>query len=127
MKRLLVIAYFYPPLAGGGVHRVLGFTRHLPRHGWSCTVVCAGADDYWVHDETLMARIAPGAEVVRGAGGSAPAQWLRWRRRDRGRRPGRLFSGLRAMADWGLVPDPYVGWLGRAPGPGARALPPQPD
>ena len=43
MRRLLVLCYFYPPLGGGGVHRVLGFTRHLPRHGWECTVVCADA------------------------------------------------------------------------------------
>ena len=42
MRRLLIFAYFYPPLAGGGVHRVLSFTRHLPAHGWACTVVCAG-------------------------------------------------------------------------------------
>ena len=52
--RLLVLCYFYPPLAGGGVHRVLGFTRHLPRQGWECTVICAGREDYWVVDETLL-------------------------------------------------------------------------
>jgi hypothetical protein len=44
-RRLLILCYFYPPLAGGGVHRVLGFTRHLPAHGWACTVVCAGEED----------------------------------------------------------------------------------
>src|SRR5438093_5245378 len=98
-RRLLVVCYFYPPLGGGGVHRVLGFTRHLPRHGWECTVVCAGADDYWVHDETLLARVAPGTEVMRVPGGSAPAAWLRWRRGDRGQRPARLFSGLRRLSD----------------------------
>src|SRR5439155_1728807 len=50
VRRALVLAYFYPPLAGGGVHRVLSFTRHLPAHGWACTVVCAGERDYWVSD-----------------------------------------------------------------------------
>jgi hypothetical protein len=44
-RRLLVVCYFFPPLAGGGVHRVLGFTRHLPEHGWDCSVVCAGPED----------------------------------------------------------------------------------
>jgi len=57
MRRLLIFAYFYPPLAGGGVHRVLSFTRHLPAHGWACTVVCAGERDFWVTDDSLVAAV----------------------------------------------------------------------
>ncbi|MGH7731184.1 MAG: hypothetical protein ACRENJ_08045, partial [Candidatus Eiseniibacteriota bacterium] len=72
-RRLLVLSYFYPPLAGGGVHRVLGFTRHLPAHGWACTVVCAGEEDYWVRDETLVRDVPAGTEVIRAPGGSALA------------------------------------------------------
>jgi hypothetical protein len=69
-RRLLVLAYFYPPLAGGGVHRVLSFTRHLPAHGWACTVVCAGPGDYWVTDPTLAAAPASARGArSRGCGG----------------------------------------------------------
>src|SRR5947207_662284 len=75
MRRLLVLCYFYPPLAGGGVHRVLGFTRHLPKHGWECTVVCADRGDYWVEDESLLARVPQGTEVIRVRGGSALSAW----------------------------------------------------
>jgi glycosyltransferase involved in cell wall biosynthesis len=113
-RRLLVLAYFYPPLAGGGVHRVLAFTRHLPAHGWDCTVVCAGPGDYWVTDASLLERVPPATEVVRVQGGSALSAWLRLRRGDHGRRSGRTFSGLRALADWWLLPDSYAGWAGRA-------------
>ncbi len=73
MKRLLVMSYFYPPLAGGGVHRVLSFTRYLREHGWACTVVCAGEHDYWVRDPSLLARVPEGTEVIRVTGGSALA------------------------------------------------------
>jgi glycosyltransferase involved in cell wall biosynthesis len=125
-RRLLVLCYFYPPLAGGGVHRVLGFTRHLPAHGWNCTVVCAGTEDYWVVDETLLAHVPAGTEVVRVPGGSALSAWLKLRRGDRGRRPGRLYAGLRALSDWLLVPDPYAGWAGRAAAATARLLAPKP-
>jgi glycosyltransferase involved in cell wall biosynthesis len=121
-RRLLILCYFYPPLAGGGVHRVLGFTRHLPDHGWSCTVVCAGPEDYWVTDTTLLDRVRPDTEVVRVPGGSALAAWLRARPRDRGRRPSGAFARLRRLADWWLVPDPYVGWAGRARGVARRLL-----
>jgi glycosyltransferase involved in cell wall biosynthesis len=128
-RRLLLLCYFYPPLAGGGVHRVLGFTRWLPEHGWDCTVVCAGPEDYWVSDETLVGRIPSGTEVIRVSGGSALSAWLRLKRgRDRatgpalsaasagagGRRSGRVFGGLRSLSDWLLLPDSYAGWARRA-------------
>jgi glycosyltransferase involved in cell wall biosynthesis len=112
--RLLVLCYFYPPLAGGGVHRVLGFTRHLPDHGWDCTVVCAAADDYWVTDPTLETTTRAATEVIRVRGGSALSALLRLRRGRPGQRSGRLFSGLRRLSDWWLLPDSYAGWAARA-------------
>jgi len=115
MRRVLIVAAFYPPLAGGGVHRVLSFTRHLPEHGWACTVICAGEHDYWVRDESLVARIPAGTEVLRVAGGSAIAAWLRFRgQAASGRRSGGAFAPLRSLADWWLLPDSYAGWARRA-------------
>jgi len=110
-RRVLLLCYFYPPLAGGGVHRVLSFTRHLPDHGWDCTVVCAGQEDYWVTDESLTAQIPTGTEVH---GGSALATLLRIGRHPRGRRSGRTFGRLRTLSDWWLLPDSYAGWAKRA-------------
>jgi hypothetical protein len=118
--RLLVLCYFFPPLAGGGVHRVLGFTRHLPAHGWSCTVIAAGEEDYWVTDPSLA--IPSGTEVIRVTGGSALAALLRMRGAARGRRSGRAFSGWRALADWWLLPDSYAGWARRARRAAARRI-----
>ena len=118
-RRLLVLAYFYPPLGGGGVHRVLSFTRHLPEHGWRCTVVCAAAEDYWVTDPTLEREVHPGTEVIRVRGGSGLSTWLALRggasgERPAGERPGLLFAGLRSLSDWWLLPDSYAGWAPRA-------------
>jgi glycosyltransferase involved in cell wall biosynthesis len=114
MRRLLVLCYFYPPLAGGGVHRVLGFTRYLPRHGWECTVVCADRGDYWVVDDSLLARVPDGTEVIRVRGASWLSAWLGLRRGFGGRRSTRAFAGLRGLSDWWLMPDSYVGWSKRA-------------
>jgi glycosyltransferase involved in cell wall biosynthesis len=121
-RRVLLLCYFYPPLGGGGVHRVLGFTRWLPEHGWDCTVVCAGPEDYWVRDETLVGRIPSGTEVIRVPGGSALSAWLRLRGGSgrapgpgaAGRRSGSTFAGLRSLSDWLLLPDSYAGWARRA-------------
>ena len=115
MKRLLVMAYFYPPLAGGGVHRALSFTRHLPAHGWACTVLCAGEHDYWVRDQTLLAQVPAETEVLRVTGGSALSGLIRVRGLGTGgRRSSGAFAALRALANWWLLPDSYVGWAGRA-------------
>jgi len=113
-RRVLVLCYFFPPLAGGGVHRVLSFVRELPRWGWDCTVICAGRDDYWVTDDTLEARIPEGTEVIRVGGGSALSAWRRLGGARGGRRSGAAFAGLRALSDWWLLPDSYVGWSRRA-------------
>lgn len=115
-KRLLLVCYFYPPLAGGGVHRVLSFTQYLPALGWECTVVCAGERDYWVTDPSLAARIPAGTEVIRVPGGSALSTLLRFGRGGGGggKRSGATFAGLRRASDWWLLPDSYAGWAKRA-------------
>jgi len=115
VKRVLILAYFFPPLGGGGVYRVLSFVRHLPAHGWSCTVVCAGAGDYWVSDPSLAASVPAETEVLRVPGGSALSAWLRLRRDDAGgRRSARAFASLRSLSSWWWLPDSYVGWAKRA-------------
>lgn len=124
MKRLLILSYFYPPLAGGGVHRVLSFTQHLPAHGWACTVVCAGEHDYWVRDESLLSRVPAGTEVVRVGGGSALSTLLKSGRGadTNGRRSSAGFALLRPLADLFLLPDSYIGWAAKAREAAARRI-----
>jgi glycosyltransferase involved in cell wall biosynthesis len=42
MRRILMIAFHYPPFQGGsGVHRTLKFSKYLPEHGWRPIVLSA--------------------------------------------------------------------------------------
>ena len=42
MKRLLMIAFHFPPLAGSsGIQRTIGFARHLPRFDWEPLILTA--------------------------------------------------------------------------------------
>lgn len=67
MKRLLMIAYHFPPLAGSsGIQRTLRFVQHLPRFGWEPIVLSADPRAYERTSEDLMADI-PESVVIRRA------------------------------------------------------------
>ncbi|NVM78319.1 hypothetical protein FHW83_004147 [Duganella sp. SG902] len=47
VKRVLMIAYHYPPLRGGsGIHRTLSFTQYLPQSGWEPLVLSVSPHAY---------------------------------------------------------------------------------
>jgi glycosyltransferase involved in cell wall biosynthesis len=47
MKRILMIAFHYPPFSGGsGIHRTLKFSRYLPIHGWQPIILTANPRAY---------------------------------------------------------------------------------
>ncbi len=66
-KRVLMIAYYFPPLSGSGVFRSLKFAKYLPMFDWKPTVISAEtAPVYWNwSDESQIAEIPEDVEVVR--------------------------------------------------------------
>ncbi|MDN2676398.1 glycosyltransferase [Janthinobacterium sp. SUN033] len=65
-KRVLMVAYHFPPLAGGsGILRTLGFARHLPDCGWQPLVLSPGASAYAQRGDTQLAQAATQATVRR--------------------------------------------------------------
>ena len=113
-KRLLVVAYFFPPLGGGGVPRVLKFVKYLPEMGWDVTVLTAPAPSrsYSVRDESLLAEVPSRVRVVRAPELSAAAA----RRRLRGPLVRVRMTRAEHFVGW---PDEIAGWL---PGATAAAL-----
>jgi glycosyltransferase involved in cell wall biosynthesis len=101
MKRLLVVANPFPPMASAGTTRVLRLLRHLPALGWEPTVLTAGARG-----------AAPAPDFVRVVRTSTPV-------------PGQLLRGGRRSARinaWLFVPDPYAPWIPTAIAGGRRLL-----
>jgi glycosyltransferase involved in cell wall biosynthesis len=64
-KRVLVIAYFFPPLANSGTQRPLKFVKYLPQFGWTPTVLTVDTPPDKAVDDSLMGDIPPGVQVVR--------------------------------------------------------------
>ncbi|WP_254676046.1 glycosyltransferase [Janthinobacterium lividum] len=65
-KRVLMVAYHFPPLAGGsGILRTLGFARHLPDCGWQPLVLSPAPFAYTQRGDSQLAQIGAQATVRR--------------------------------------------------------------
>ena len=65
MKRVLVIAYYWPPSGGSGVQRWVKFAKYLPQEGWQPVVYTPENPELSAVDKTLEAEIPASVEVVR--------------------------------------------------------------
>ena len=54
MYKVLVIAYYFPPMGFSGVQRTLKMCKYAPEFNWKATVVTAGKTGYYAHDNSLM-------------------------------------------------------------------------
>lgn len=66
MKKVLLVAFHFPPQAGSsGLLRALKFCRYLPTHGWSPVVLTANPRAYEKLDESQLDQVPPHTPVVR--------------------------------------------------------------
>src|SRR4051794_20019647 len=109
-KRVLVVSHFFPPHGGGGVHRALAWTRHLPSFGWDVTILAAAREGYWIHDDSLLERVPAGTEVIRVGAATGVVVWRRMLKGGQQSAGARRDDGLRALARFFLFPDSYSAW-----------------
>ncbi len=121
MKNVLMIIPFFPPNAGGGVYRPLGFVKYLREYGWRPTVITMESGSFWIGDKSLMLDVPAECRVVRTK--ALSGQYiLSLARRNKTTEPvpdrptssqvrsSRRFGFLRTIGATVLVPDTYVGW-----------------
>jgi glycosyltransferase involved in cell wall biosynthesis len=66
MKRLLMVAFHFPPFVGSsGIQRTIGFARHLPEYGWEPIVLSAHPRAYERVSEDQLKDIPSGTTVER--------------------------------------------------------------
>lgn len=53
-RRVLVIAYYFPPMGTSGVLRVTKFVKYLPEYGWEPIVLTATPSAFFAYDPTLL-------------------------------------------------------------------------
>jgi glycosyltransferase involved in cell wall biosynthesis len=128
-RRVVYVAYHFPPQSSSGTFRLAGFARHLPRHGWIPLVVAPRARDAEAA-RAAVARSVPGARVwrapvldlfrlwerVRGARGATARAARPQLAPEEAGEPTGSFRGTRAVIE-------YVSWLPAIPDRDATWIP----
>jgi len=129
-RRVLLLSYYFPPMGGTGVLRMLKVAKYLPRHGWIPTVLTVNKDNYHTRDETLLDDLPSECEMIR-TGSLDPDRLYRllrgrktsafWDLESRGSR-GLLSRLIRIVRSSLFIPDTRIGWLPFACAAGRRAV-----
>jgi glycosyltransferase involved in cell wall biosynthesis len=64
MKKVLIIAYYFPPMGMGGVQRAVKFVKYLPEFGWKPIVVTVKDVAYYANDNSLLKEVES-ANIIR--------------------------------------------------------------
>ncbi|MEQ9103604.1 MAG: glycosyltransferase family 4 protein [Rhodothermales bacterium] len=119
--RVLVLAYYFPPMGLSGVQRIAKLVKYLPENGVDVTVLTVHPGAYFAFDETLEAEVnASGATIVRTRS-LDPTQWMGGRRTV-GLPAESRRSRLSRAAEWIFQPDNKIGWYPFAVKEGRRIL-----
>lgn len=99
-RRVLVLAYYFPPVGGAGVQRTLKFVKYLEPLGWDASVISTRSRAYGARDESLLAEV-PASTRVRRTAALPLARYL-------GFALHRL--GLQRLRTYVMWPDGGLGW-----------------
>lgn len=109
MRKVLVVAYYFPPMGLSGVQRTLKFVKYLPQFEWAPTVLTVSSRGYFAKDETLLEEIAPlGIEIVRTRSFDINRAF---RRQEVVKMPPELLRKMFSrLSDTFFIPDNKIGW-----------------
>ena len=126
MRKVLVVAYYYPPLGGAGAVRIAKFVQYLPRFGWEMVVLApegAPSGARWKGDtptaEVIYTKyvdmfgpvrrksgsLAVPREHLESGNGKSLKKWLAW-----------------ALNEFVAIPDSRAGWYPYAVREGVRRV-----
>lgn len=107
-RKVLVIAYYFPPMGLSGVQRTLKFVKYLPKYGWHPIVLTTGNLDYYAYDETLIEELGEqNITIVRTPGKDKVAKTRPF--------PNQFIHKLgRMFYDSFYIPDSKSGWKKQA-------------
>jgi glycosyltransferase involved in cell wall biosynthesis len=100
-RRVLMLAYYFPPLGGAGVQRAVKFAKYLPESGWEPSIVTTRSTVYRARDSSLADELPAGLQIIRAReprGAMGPALALQK-------------LGLTRASRVAAFPDHATGWI----------------
>ncbi len=123
-KRVLIVAYYFPPAGGPAVQRLLRFLRNLEQFNWRATVLTVRDGDFQALDETLLQTVPASTDVQRTY---IPEPYKLYRRFTGSSSAEGLDLSVLAsdgsqnqsfrerfsffIRNWLFIPDPRIAWL----------------
>ena len=112
-RKVLIIAYYFPPMGLSGVQRTVKFAKFLPKFGWKPTVLTVEPTGYYAFDDTLLKEAEEAGVIIvrtpsydmnrilkkRGVI-KMPPEWMR--------------KILQFIGDLFFIPDTKIGWKSTA-------------
>ncbi len=110
MKRVLIIAYYFPPMGGSGVQRPLGLAKYLPQFGWDPVVLAPEPAAYHTFDDSLLKEASDERMKIIRVKNRTIFQLLPGKRKQikYSEKPGEI---LRKITEWFFFPDNKKGWI----------------
>ncbi len=118
-RKVLVLAYYFPPLALSGVQRIVGFVKYLPRFGWQPTVITANPSGYYAFDQGLRDDVEAAGVAICSTRSFDPTR-LFGRRRVVALPSEPVRRRIAAVNHALFVPDNKIGWVPFAVSAGKR-------
>lgn len=122
MKKVLIVAYSFPPAGGGRVRRVLKFIKYLQEYGWLPLVLTVNRPRVPSYDDDLLQQVAGAVRVTRTKS-LEPDEWMKKIAVDSVKKSPGLMRHILNRLRWCLfIPDHRIGWIPFAVVGGYRAV-----
>ena len=135
-KRVLIIAYLFPPIGGGGVQRALKMAKYLGQFGWEPHVLTVDPVYHATLDHSLLQQLPENVKVHRANEIQLKRGSLNHANQgnDKGdtsnhkestisyKLKSRLFPMLKKLKDYILIPDDQVLWFPQAVRKGTEVM-----
>lgn len=119
-RRVLLVAYYFPPLGLSGVQRVSKFVKYLPAYGWDVSVLTVKPRSYFAFDSSLLQDVERPGVVIHRTSSLDPTRLFPKRNVGMpGESRRHLFSRISQVL---FQPDNKIGWYPFAIRKGKRIL-----
>lgn len=120
MKKVLIIAYYFPPAGMGGVLPIVKLCKYLPRFGWTPVVLTVKDIEYFAYDTELLQEVTCQVFRTESIDPLRLANILSLK--SSGRNFEKRSRQFKKLSDFLFIPDNKIGWLPFAISEGIRII-----